>query len=153
MEYSKHCSDVIRLILEVQKELASDLTTLECLISPSLLQQCPLDQLPESDLFTVSDVAKAILCCKSSILSYKDGSNRMLTKEALSFEPYYLLSPSSVCELMDSSKSDQPVSYAILNEVRKCCQQPCLELQSHQSLKNHLDRMSIFAGRNPLVSA
>ena len=57
-----------------------------------------------------------------------------------------------MCVLMDSSESDQPVSSALLNEVRECCQQPQLESQSHLSLRQHLDSMSIFTGRNPLVS-
>ena len=39
VEYSKHRSAVIRLVLELQKELAPNLETFECLISPSLLQQ------------------------------------------------------------------------------------------------------------------
>ena len=151
VEYSKHRSAVIRLVLDLQKELAPYLDTLECLISPSLLQQWPLERLTESELFTITDVASSILC-HSSVFSYKDGSNQLSTKEALFFEPYYLLSPSSVCELMDSSRSDQPVSSALLNEVRECCQQPQLESQSHLSLRKHLDNMSIFSGRNPLVS-
>ena len=58
VEYSKHRSAVIRLILELQKELAPDLDTFECLISPSLLQQSPPEHLPESDLFTFTDVAR-----------------------------------------------------------------------------------------------
>ena len=152
VEYSKHRSAVIRLVLDLQKELAPDLDTLECLISPSLLQQCPLDRLRESDLFTIADVASSILSRKSSVLSYKNGSNQLSTEKAVYFEPYHLLSPSSVRELMDSSKSDQPVSSALLNEVRECCQQPQLESQSRLSLKKHLDSMSIFTGRNLLVS-
>ena len=149
VEYSKHRSAVIRLVLELQKELAPNLATFECLISPSLLQQWPLEQLPESDLFAIKDVAKSVLLHKPVILSCKDGSNQLSTETALLFEPYHLLSSSSVCELMES---DQPVSSALLNEVRECCQQPQLESQSHLSLREHLDSMSIFTGRNPLVS-
>ena len=152
VEYSKHRSAVIRLVLELQKELAPNLDTFECLISPSLLQQWPLEHLPVSDLFAIKDVAKSVLLHKPVILSCKDGSNRLSTETALLFEPYHLLSPFSVCELIDISKSDQPVSSALLNEVRECCQQPQLESQSHLSLREHLDSMSIFTGRNPLVS-
>ena len=151
VEYSKHRSAVIRLVLDLQKELAPDLDTLECLVSPSLLQQCPLDRLRESDLFTIADVASSILCRNSSVLSYIDGSNQLSTEKAVYFEPYHLLSPSSVCELMDSRKSDQLVSSTLLNEVRDCCQQPQLASQSHLSLRKHLNSMSIFTGRNPLV--
>ena len=149
VEYSKHRSAVIRLVLELQKKLAPNLDTFECLISPSLLQQWPLEHLPVSDLFAIKDVAKSVLLHKPVILSCKDGSNQLSTEAALLFEPYHLLSSSSVCELMES---DQPVSSALLNEVRECCQQPQLESQSHLSLREHLDSMSIFTGRNPLVS-
>ena len=149
VEYSKHRSAVIRLVLELQMDLAPNLDTFECLISPSLLQQWPLEHLPVSDLFAIKDVAKSVLLHKPVILSCKDDSNQLSTETALLFEPYHLLSSSSVCELMES---DQPVSSALLNEVRKCCQQPQLESQSHLSLREHLDSMSIFTGRNPLVS-
>ena len=149
VEYSKHRSAVIRLVLELQKKLARNLDTFECLISPSLLQQWPIEHLPVSDLFAIKDVAKSVLLHKPVILSCKDDSNQLSTENALLFEPYHLLSSSSVCELMES---DQPVSCALLNEVRECCQQPQLESQSHLSLREHLDSMSIFTGRNPLVS-
>ena len=150
VEYSKHRSAVIRMVLNLQKELAPDLDTLECLISPSLLQQWPLERLPESDLFTITDVASSILCCNSSILSYKDGSNQLSTEKALFFEPYHLLSPPSVCELMGTAArvTSQSLLKTLLNEVRECCQQPQLESQSHLSLRKHLDNMSIFTGRN-----
>ena len=152
VEYSKHRSAVIRLVLDLQKELAPDLDTFECLISPSLLQRWPLEHLPESDLFAIKNVANCVLLNKAVILSCADGSNQLPIKDAVFFEPYHLLSPLSVCELMDSSKSDQPVSSALLDEVRKCCKQPQLESQSHLSLREQLDTMSIYTGRNPLVS-
>ena len=151
VEYSKHCSAVIRLVLELQKELAPDLDTFECLTSPSLLQRWPLEHLPESHLFAIKNVANCVLLNKPVILSC-DGSQQLLTQDTVFFEPYHLLSPPSVCELMDNSKNDQPVSSALLNEVRECCQQPQLESQSHLSLRKNLDNMSIFTGRNPLVS-
>ena len=143
VEYSKHRSAVIRLVLELQKELAPNLDTFESLISPSLLQQWPLKYLPVSDLFAIKDVAKSVLLHKPVILSCKDDSNQLSTETALLFEPYHLLSSSSVCELMNSSKSNQPVSSVLLNEVRECFQQPWLESQSHLSLREHLDSIII----------
>ena len=149
VKYSKHRSAVIGLVLELQKELAPDMDTFECLISPSLLQQWPLEHLPESDLFPIKNVTNCLLLNNPVILSC-DGSNQLLTKDAVLCEPYCLLSPPSVCELMDSSKSDQPVSPALLNQVKEYC---ALESQSHLSLRKQLDTMSIFTGRNPLVSS
>ena len=148
MEYSKHRSAVIKLILDLQKELAPNLDTFECLISPSVLKQWPLEHLHESDLFAIKNVVNCLLLNKPVILSC-DGSHQLLTRDALFFEPYHLLSPPSVCELMNSSNSDQPVPPALLNEVRAYC---ALESQSYLNLKKHLDSMSIFTDRNPLVS-
>ena len=153
VEYSRHRSAVIRLVLDLQQELAPDLDTSEYLISPSLLQQqCPIQFLPETSLFAIKDVAKSVLCDNPFILSYNDDKQQICTSDAVFFDPYHRLSFSSVCELMDSSKNDQPVSPALLSEVRECCQQPQLESQSYLSLREHLDKMSIYAGRNPLVS-
>ena len=151
VEYSKHHSAVIRLVLELQKELAPDLETFECLISPSLLQTWPLDYLPESDLFPIKNVANCVLRYKPFVLSC-DGSHELITQDAVPFEPYSILTPSSVCELMDSRMSDQPVSSALLNEVRKLCRQPQLESLSYLNLREYLDKMSIFTGRDPWVS-
>ena len=153
VEYSKHRSAVISLVLDLQEELAPNLDTLECLISPSLIQQWPLEYLPESDLFAIKDVARSVLLHKPLVLSYKDDTHQLSIDEAVLFEPYHLLSPLSLCELMNSSKRDQPVSPTLLNEVRECCQQPQLaQSQSYFNLREQLDTMSIFAGRNPLVS-
>ena len=150
--YSRHRSAVIRLVLDLKQEMAPDLDSFECLVSPSLLHQWPLEYLPETDLYFIKDVTRSVLLRKPVILSYKDVNNKLATSEALFFEPYHILSPSSVCELMDSSKTDQPVSLGLLSEVRECCQQPQLEPQSYLSLREYLDSMSIYAGRNPLVS-
>ena len=57
-----------------------------------------------------------------------------------------------MCELMDSNKDDQPISQALLSEVRKFCQLSKLVSQNYLSLREHLNKMSIYAGRNPLVS-
>ena len=151
VEYSKHRSAVIRLVLELQKELAPDLETFECLISPSLFRKWPLDCLPESDLFPIKNVANCVLRNKPFVLSC-DGSHELLTQDAVPFEPYGILTPSSVCELIDSRMSDQPVSSALLNEVRKLCRQPQLESLSYLNLREYLDKMSIFTGRDPWVS-
>ena len=152
VEYSKHRSAVIRLVLDLQKQLAPDLDTCECLISPSLLQKWPLEELPETDLFTIKDVARSLLRHKPFVLSCKDDNYQLSIREDLFFEPYHLLSTTSVCELMDSSKAEQRVPPALLNEVKNSCQLPQLEPQSHACLRVYVDKLSIFAGRNPVVS-
>ena len=152
VEYSKHRSAVIRLVLGLQKELAPNLDTFEGIIPSPIVQHWPLENFSVLDLIPIADVAKSILLHKQLVFSH-DAANQVSTEACVLFEPYHLLKPSSVCELMDSSKSDQPVTPLLLNEVRECCQQPQLqEPQSHLSLRKHLDSLSLFVGRNPLVS-
>ena len=51
-EAAETCSSVIRMILDLQRQLCSAVvTTCECLISPSLLDRYPFDALPDTDLF------------------------------------------------------------------------------------------------------
>ena len=57
-----------------------------------------------------------------------------------------------MCELLDSKKVDMIASQAVLHEVRIKCQSQHLKLQKLSMLKKVVDDMSIFAGRNPIVS-
>ena len=109
-EAAETCSSVIRMILDLQHQLCSAaVTTCECLISPSLLDRYPFDALPDTDLFDLPTVARSMLLHHKVILDRKEGKNEFSTDEALSCEPYYLLQPSSVCQLFNQSMASQPV--------------------------------------------
>ena len=151
VECSKHRSAVIRLILDLQQEFCSNVETAEYLISCSLLpvdKVCPSD----NDLLPIKNVARSMLLHTPYILNSAGNSSDQSTEEIISFEPYYQLSPSSVYELMDSSKADELVSQSLLDEVKTRCQLPQLELQSHSCLRKCIDELSMFSGRNILVS-
>ena len=49
--------------------------------------------------------------------------------------------------------ADQPVPGPLLQEVRQLCRQTKVKPQVYKELREHLDRLSLFAGRNPLVSS
>ena len=153
-EVAQTCSSVIRMILDLQHQLCSAVTTCECLISPSLLDRYPFDALPDTDLFDLTTVAKAMLLRQPHhkfLLDRKGGWNTYSTDEALSCEPYYLLQPSSVCQLFNQRMANQPVPDPLLQEVLKCqllYQKP----QDYKKLRECVDKYSIFAGKNPLVS-
>ena len=151
-EAAKTCSSVIRMILDLQHQLCSAVSTCECLISPSLLDHYPFDALPDTDLFTMRDVAKSMLLQKDLVLDRKEGQNELVTKDALSCEPYYLLQPSSVCQLFNQSMASQPVPDPLRQEVLRYCQLPHQKLQDNSELKEWVNKHSIFAGRSPLVS-
>ena len=157
VEFIKHRSSVIRLVLDLKQQLCPNVETDEYLISPSLLNNWSAADWcvsrSDSDLFPIENVAKSMLLHKPYIHSCAhSASDHFATKDVLQFEPYYQLSPSSVCELMDSSKADEIVSHSLLREVKSRCQLNQLERQTHSKLKKRIDQFSIFAGRDPMVS-
>ena len=152
-EAAQTCSSVIRMILDLQHQLCSSLvTTCECLISPSLLDRYPFDALPDTDLFDLPTAARSMLLHHKLLLDRKEGKNEFSTDEALSCEPYYLLPPSSVCQLFNQSMASQPVPDPLLQEVLSYCQLPHQKPRDHYELRECVNKHSIFAGRNPLVS-
>ena len=87
------------------------------------------------------------------LLDRKKGKNEFSTDEALSCEPYYLLQPSTVCQLFNRIMASQPVPDPLLQEVLRYCQQPHQKPQDHKELRECVNKHSLFAGRNPLVSS
>ena len=153
-EAAETCSSVIRMILDLQHQLCSAVvTTCECLISPSLLDRYPFDALSDTDLFDLPTVARSMLLHHKLLLDRKEGKNEFSTDEALSCEPYYLLQPSSVCQLFNQSMASQPVPDPLLQEVLRYCQLPHQKPRDHKELRECVNKHSIFAGRNPLVSS
>ena len=157
VECNKHHSAVIRLVLDLQQQFCPNIEATEYLIAHSLLKNwtTDIDVPSDNDLFPIENVAKSMLLHKPYILSCNnETSDDFQTKNVLEFEPYYQLSPSSVCELMDSGKSDEPVSQALLKEVNslRCPSHQLVPPQTHSSVRKCIDRSSLFAGRNILVS-
>ena len=157
-EAAETCSSVIRMILDLQQQLCRVVSTCECLISPSLLDRYPFDALPDTHLFDLLSVARAMLLRQTRaqhkfLLDRKEGMNTYSTDEALSCEPYYLLQPSSVCQLFNQSMASQPVPDPLLQEVLRYCQQPQQKPRDHKELRECVNKDSLFASRNPLVSS
>ena len=156
MEHAKLRSSLISLVHRLHQEHCPQVEVCECLVSPDLIQRYPFDSLPDSDLFSIQDIAVSILQRKPSILSQDEFSTGRLTRlptQSLPLEPYHLLSPSSVCELFNTSNANQPVPATLLCEVQKHFS---LQLREkplvYKELREHLDKLSLFAGSNPLVS-
>ena len=152
IEHAEVRSSIISLVHGLQQQHCPHLNVHEFLISPDLIQQYPLDNLPESDLFNIHHVAQCVLLRKSVVPSYKDSSGR-LPVQSLPFEPYHQLSSSSVCQLLNPVMVDQPVPISLLHEVRKLCQHSKMSSVVYKELREYLDNLSLFAGRNPLVSS
>ena len=156
VEFCKHRSAVIRLVLDLRQQLCLNVQTAEYLTSRFYLRRWSLSEgvcLPyKSDLLPIENVAISMLQRKHFIFASSGIISEFRTKHALKSEPYYQLSPSSVCELMDSSKADEPVSQSLLDEVESICQIKQLIQPSHSHLRKIVDEMSMYAGKNPIVS-
>ena len=154
MEHAKLRSSLISLVHRLHQEHCPSVEVYECLISPSRVQQYPFNDLPDTDLFDIQDVAESILCRKPFISSQSECCIGRLPTQSLPLEPYHLLSPSSVCELFNHSNADQPVPTTLLHEITKHFSQLKMKPQVYyKELREHLDNHSLFAGRNPLVSS
>ena len=152
VEAAEITSSVIQMILSLQQQLCSVVSICECLISSSLLVCYPFETLPDIDLFDMPTVAKSMLLRHKLLLDRKEGRNKFPTNDALSCEPYYLLQPSSVYQLFNESMASQPVPDSLFQEVLQYYQHPQQKPQNHKELRDYMNKQSIFAGRNPLVS-
>ena len=152
IEHAELRSSLIGLVRHLQQQYCPRLNVCEFLISPDLIQRYPLDNLPGSNLFDIHHVARSMILHKKVVPSYTDSSGR-LPLTSLPFEPYHQLSSSSVCQLLNPNMADQPVPGPLLQEVRQLCRQTKMKPQVCKELREHLDKLSLFAGRNPLVSS
>ena len=151
VEYAKLRGSLIALIRRLLHKHSPAPEVCEFLISPDLVRQYPIDTFPDTDLFDMCDVAQSILQRKPVILSHGDGRGHLKT-QSLPFEPYHLLAPSYVSQLFNRNMADQPVPGPLLQEVKQLCRQLKESLKVSE-LREHLDKLSLFTGRNPLVSS
>ena len=153
VKHAKLRSSLVALVCHLQQRYCSSLNICEFVVSPKLVQQYPLNTLPDSDLFEINLIAQSMLCREKGVPSYKDGRG-YLKLEELPFEPYHQLSFSSVRQLINPVMADQPVPDSILQEVETYCSshKPLNEFQKISEVKEYLDKLSIFTGRNLLVS-
>ena len=152
VECGKLRSSLIGLVRHLQQVHCPSVEVREYLISPDLVRQYPLNDLLDTSLFDMYDVARSILCRKPIVLSYKDGRGSLETS-SLPLEPYHLiaeLGPRYVCQLFNPNMADQPVPETLLREIRKHFNKSTPQL--YKELRELMDELSIFGGKNPLVS-
>ena len=153
VEYAKLRGSLIALIHRLlHKQHSSALEVCEFLISPDFVHQYPIDTIPDTKLFDMYHVARSILHHKPVALSHGDGRSH-LKMQSLPFEPYHLLAPSYVSQLFNPNMADKPVPGPLLQEVRQLCHHTKIKPQVYKELREYLDSLSLFAGRNPLVSS
>ena len=153
VEHAKLRSSLIRLVLRLQQQHCPHLKVRESVVSPDLIRKYPRDlgNLPDSDLFDMRHVARCLLLHKNGAPN-RDGHG-CLSLQTFPFEPYHQLGSLSICQLLNPEKADQPVPNYLLQEVRQLCDQSNMKLhQTFCEMREYLDSLSLFAGKNPLVS-
>ena len=157
LEYSKHCSAVIKLVLDLKQQLCPHIDTSEYLINQPFLSKWPAGEMSPSvddDLLPIKNVCSSMLLHKPYIVTCKNIRSELTTEQILIFEPYMQLNFPFICDLMDSDKSNEPVPPDLLSGMKfDCSSQLQAKRWSYSSLREYLDEMSLFAGKNLLVSA
>ena len=152
VEHAKLRSSVIALVLRLQQQYCPHISVCEFLLSPTLVQRyTSLDNFSDSDLFDIRNVTRSFLLHEKGVHS-KDLLS-YLSVEVFSFEPYYQLSSLFICQLLSPDKADQPVPVSFLLEVKQPYRQSKVKSQTFCETKEYLDSLSLFAGRNLLVSS
>ena len=153
VEFAKLRSKLISLVCHLQQEHCQSLKVCECLISPSLVQRYPFNDLSDSNLFDIKDVATSILCQKPLVCSQNTSEGDLPTHSLLPIEPYLLINPSYVCRLFNTTMANQPVPAPLSQELQKHFHKVGRNPHTYKELREEMNKLSIFAGRNPLVSS
>ena len=157
MECCEIRSSVIKKILEVKNEFCICPDTKEFLISPHQLHAALQCNLAGLSVYETQNIARAVLLKKKSITN--DKSETLDISSLLEqFEPYHSLPLPVIHQLFDDSKVSQYIPEHLLREIQERCR-PIMDIypvtresSTYQSVRDHLNRFSIFSGRNPFVS-
>ena len=153
LEYSKHRSAVIKLVLDLKQQLCSHIDTNEYLINQPFLSKWPAGEMSPSvdDLLPMKNVCLSMLLHKPYIVTCANIRSGLTTEDILIFEPYQQLLDVLIYNLMVSRKADEPVPPGLLSGII-CSSQLQAKRWTYSSLREYLDEMSLFAGKNLLVS-
>ena len=148
-------NSIITIIHLIRNEFCSSCDIQEYLISPNQLHSILQCELGESSIFRIEHVARATLF-KMPVTN----ENETLELSSLlgQLEPYHSLPLSVILQLLNEGEDSQCIPEHLLREINKRCR-PIMDIypvtresSTYQSVRDHLNRFSIFAGRNPFVS-
>ena len=157
LEVLQVSSSVIQKILSVKEEFCHSCDTREGLISPHNLNMALQYNLKDLSVFKIEDIAR-VLIVKKMFLTSNMTESLNISSLLRQLEPYHILPLSVIQQLFDDSKSSQCISEPLFREIRERCSAimdiypVTREPSTYQSVRDHLNRFSIFAGRNPFVS-
>ena len=150
--YQLHTS-LIKLVLKL-KELHCNCTSKQFIIPPGNVNDVMEKKHENRILYALKNVAKGVLMRKTVTSSTgKCVPVHLVVGEK---EPYLCIPPLVTKALFTDTNKDQPLPDHYVQRIKEVCNEimtlyPLSDF-SHLSVREHLNRFSIFAGRNPLVS-
>ena len=148
-------NSLVNMIRQIQKEFCPSCDIYEYIISPNQLRSILQRELNETSIFRIEYIARAALLGLPI-------TNKSETLELISllgqFEPYLSLPLSVIQQLFDESKVNQRIPERLLRRIQESCKSimdidPVTpDSSTFQSVRDHLNRFSVFTGRNPIVS-
>ena len=146
-------NSIVNMIHQIQKEFCPSCNIQEYIISPNQLHSILQRELNESSIFRIEYIARAALL---GLQITNKSETLELTSLLGQFEPYLSLPLSVIQQLFDESKVNQRIPERLLREIQEICK-TTLDIDvpvtsTYQSVRDHLNRFSVFTGRNPIVS-
>ena len=150
-------SSVIQKILQIKEEFHHLCDTRECLISPHNINMALQYKIKDLSVFKIEDIARVLVMKKTFVTSNMTESLNISSLLG-QLEPYHSLPLSVIHQLFDDSKVSHCIPEHVFREIQERCR-PIMDIypitresSTYQSVRDHLNRFSIFAGRNPFVS-
>ena len=113
--------------------------------------------LKDLSVFKTEDIARVLVMKKTFVTSNMTESLNISSLLG-QLEPYHSLPLSVIYQLFDDSKVSDRIPEHVFREIEERCR-PIMDIygvtresSTYQSVRDHLNRFSLFAGRNPFVS-
>ena len=149
-------SSLIKEIVALREELCPACYVEECIISPKSIKLALTSNIASLSVCPIQDVANAIITRDENV--YNNKGEAVDVRAILGqCEPYCAISPLLICALFDNKMANKFLSQDVVEHVIKVCTTLKLKIMltkstTYQSLRKQLNKFSIFAGQNPLVS-
>ena len=150
-------SSVIQKILQIKEEFCHSCDTQECLISPHNINMALQYNLKDLSVIKIEDIARVLIQKKMFVTS---NTTESLNISSLlgQLEPYHSLPLPVIHQLFDESKVSQYIPEHLIRVIQERCR-PIMDIypvtresSTYLSVRDYLNRFSIFGGRNPFVS-
>ena len=150
-------SQLIADVFYLKKDICPSYSLEECLIPSSQVNEAITASLNELVFSTIGVVSQAMLLGRDHVINSNGLKKLKVANLSTRVEPYSRICPAVINELFDESKADKAISSQCFSHiVANASYVMDLYVSSgedtYMSIRCHLNRYSVFAGRNPLVS-